>query len=69
MPHRERVSYFAGAAPHAVRGHSPEIKKRASRWGTATTSHQFSSSPEGRRAHTSMKLCDACLKKGRAMLA
>jgi hypothetical protein len=34
-----------------------------------SAAHQFSSSPEGRRAHTSMKLCDACLKKGRAMLA
>jgi hypothetical protein len=40
MPHRERVSYFSGAAPHAARGHSPEIKKRATRWGTAATSHQ-----------------------------
>src|SRR2546426_423434 len=40
MPHRERVLTFSGAAPHAVRGHSPTIKKRASRWGRATTSHQ-----------------------------
>jgi hypothetical protein len=40
MPHRERVSYFFGAAPPRRPGHSPEIKKRASRWGTATSSHQ-----------------------------
>jgi len=40
MPHRESVSYFFGAAPHATRGHSPEVKKRAGRWGAATTSHQ-----------------------------
>jgi hypothetical protein len=27
MPHRERVSYFSRGCAHAVRGHSPEIKK------------------------------------------
>ena len=60
MPHRERVSYFAGAAPHAVRGHSPEIKKRASRWGTATTSHQAAKPSACFR----LRACPLCAQSG-----
>jgi hypothetical protein len=50
-------------------GAAPGKNTNSSQWDTGATAHQFSSSPEGRRAHTSMKLCDACQKKGRAMLA
>ncbi len=49
MPHREHVSYFfRGCAPRRL-GTCPEIKKRASRWGTERGPH--AGSPLGVLVH------------------